>query len=501
MIYDINQLLKKGAEFPPRSEVSRIDGYKVNSMLAEDDAWAILDAYRVRVHVVLSNLQLPTDVVYYYSANQWGDLVSKFQELIYGELPEISISEENSGEDKPQAVKEVLKKTEFFEKAKEGCADFISLGEWVTKAVVTNEGMSFINVDPSMWFPVVSRENQKEVKAHVLAWIADVDDKRKELHVQIHERGKYTNRAFEVKNYNPKANYTDTITKQTIGYASCTIGNELSVSATDFKLGELPNGLADNEFAIIVSANNPKARSVHGSSDFELITSAAMEYNLRMTLKNVVLDKHSAPKLYGPYMAKQDDRDDEFVTLGNYLEIAPGEQPPGYLTWDASMQSVENTIGNVKEDVANLSGLGSLLNSKTFGESQGYDALMIKLAPALMRSAGKKVTLEKHLKKLISILSASYGAKIETDELTVMWHDGIPTTESVKADIAAKHLATGWSKKRVLMSDYGFDEATAEEIIEEARLETPSMPMFGMNEDEDEDEDESDDTEQGGENA
>ena len=107
---------------------------------------------------------------------------------------------------------------------------------------------------------------------------------------------------------------------------------------------------------------------------------------------------------------------------------------------------------------------------------------MIKLAPALMRSAGKKVILEKHLKKLISLLSVKYGAEIPADDITVLWHDGIPTTESVRADIAAKHLATGWSKKRVLMQDYGFDEATAEEIIEEARLEKPIMPSFGIDE-------------------
>ena len=139
----------------------------------------------------------------------------------------------------------------------------------------------------------------------------------------------------------------------------------------------------------------------------------------------------------------------------------------------------------LKDDIANLSGMGSLLNSKTFGASQGYDALMIKLAPALMRSAGKKVVLEKHLKKLLSLLSAKYGTEIATEDITVFWHDGIPTTESVRAEIAKKHLETGWSKKRVLMQDYGFDENTAETILEELRTETPAMPSFGIYEGDD----------------
>ncbi|MBO5280364.1 MAG: hypothetical protein J6B55_03985, partial [Clostridia bacterium] len=130
-----------------------------------------------------------------------------------------------------------------------------------------------------------------------------------------------------------------------------------------------------------------------------------------------------------------------------------------------------------------------------------YDALMIKLAPALMRSAGKKVIHEKHLKKLVSLLSVKYGSEIPDEDITVLWHDGIPATESVRADIAAKHLATGWSKKRVLMQDYGFDEATAEEIIEESRLETPAMPSFGVYEDDTSDEKNETDEGQGGDNV
>ena len=236
---------------------------------------------------------------------------------------------------------------------------------------------------------------------------------------------------------------------------------------------ETPSALP---LAIISSANNAGTRSVYGKSDFDDVTSAIMEYNVRQTLKNVVLDKHSAPKLYGPPIVGDGN-------LGNYLEVHQGDATPSYLVWDASMQSVENTIDQCKDDIANLSGLGSLLNAKTFGESQGYDALMIKLAPALMRSAGKKVVLERHLKKLVSMLSGKYGNRIDMSDISILWHDGIPATESVRADIAQKHLATGWSKKHVLMNDYGYDEATAEAIIEEARLESPAFPAFGVMDD------------------
>ena len=486
MIYDLN-FLQRGAVFPPRSEVQRLDAYRVNAMLMEDEAWSALPEYKRRVQYLLSNFALADDTVYLFSANYWSDIVKKNEELIYGEAPEFKVA------DREDDIQHVLDETELLRKAKEGIQDFCGLGDWVTKITETDDGWQFINVDPSMWFPIVSRENTKEVKQHVLAWIATVGKDKYELHVQIHEKGRYTNRAFAISAYNPDSHYVVSATQQHIKSPTYEIGAELRESKTGFKIGTFATGL--NDFAIIASANNASTRKVYGTSDFDGVTDAIMEYNVRQTLKNVVLDKHSAPKLYGPPLLGDSG-------LGNYLEVEQGGTVPGYLVWDASMPSVENTIGNLKEDISNISGMGSLLNSKTFGESQGYDALMIKLAPALMRSAGKKAVLEKHLKKLISLLSGKYGATIEAKDITVLWHDGIPSTESVKADIAAKHLATGWSKKRVLMNDYGFDEATAEEIIEEARLEAPSIPTFGMNEDETETEDEEQvDEAQGGENA
>lgn len=483
MIYSIDKMLKEGAAFPPRSEIERLNAYNVNDMLLNDEAWNALPAYKARVNSILMNTSIPVNYLYYYSANQWGDIVEKLQSLTYGELPEISVADET--DNTKLIISEMLAKTKFFAIADEGSQDFYSLGDWVTKVVPTKEGMSFINISPSIWFPIVAEDNVKEIKAHVLAWVSDIDDKRKELRVQIHEKGFYTNRAFMVKNYADNAPMTISATNQTCEHWTCEIGKELTPEVRGqelnkaFPLGKFLNGLDINEFAVVHSANNPKTRTVYGTSDFETITSPAMEYNVRMTLKDAVLDKHSAPKLYGPPIAKKDDDDDNNPIIGNYIEISYDGTAPNYLTWDASMQAVESTIDQTKEDVSNFSGLGALLHSETFGESQGYDALMIKLAPALMKSGRKKNILELHLKKLVSLLSPSYGGKIAETDISITWHDGIPNTESVRADIAQKHLATGWSMKRVLMQDYGLTEEEADAEIEQKRIETPQMPIFG----------------------
>lgn len=466
MLYDLS-FLQRGCEFPPKCEVKRLDAYRVNGMLLDDEAWAALPAYKERVFFHLANFAIPSENVYLFSANYWADIVNKTKELIFGVLPEVTV------DGKEDAVKTLLTDTEFMEKAKEGAADLIALGDWVTKIVETPTGWDFINVDPSTWYPIVSRESVKTIVAHVLAWVVTVGKDKYELQVQVHEKGKYTNRAFAIKSFDPSAYYVVPSTKQKVCCPSYEIGEELKQSKTGFVLGTHQTGLDD--FAIVVSANNPSTRRIYGSSDFDYVTDAIMEYNVRQTLKNVVLDKHSAPKMYGPPI----DGDKGF---GNYLEIPQGGTTPNYLVWDASMQSVGTTIEGLKNDISNLSGLGSLLHSNAFGESQGYDALMIKLAPALMRSAGKRSVIEKHFKRLISLLMKKHGAMIDPTEISVIWHDGIPTTESVRADIAQKHINTGWSYKRVLMNDYNFDEQTADAIIEEKRLETPGVPAFGADE-------------------
>lgn len=477
MLYNLN-FLKKGAIFPPESEIKRLDAYKINKMLLDDECWSALPEYKKRVLYILSNFSLEIPNVYLYNSNYWSDVVKKFQELTFGEKPEINTIQEY------KELFEIYEKTGFFQKCKSGCEDFIALGDWVTKIIETESGNDFLNVDPATWYPVVAEENVKEIKYHVFAWISKVDGDKYELRVQIHEKGKYTNRAFKISNYNNESYYVVHSTKQKIYCPTYEIGDEILIQLNEnasFKLGTFQTGLDD--FAVVFSANNESTRKINGTSDFDNVTDAIMEYNVRMTLKNVVLDKHSAPKMYGPQIVGDG-------SVGNYLEVLQGETAPGYLVWDASMQSVENTLVALKDDISNLSGLGSLLSSKTFGESQGYDALMIKLSPAIMRSAGKKVVLERHLKKLISLLSKKDGKEISTKDISITWHDGIPITESAKADIAQKHLSTGWSYKRVLINDYGFDEKTAEEIIEEKRLETPVIPTFGINDEEDTDEEE-----------
>lgn len=485
MLYDLN-FLSEGETFPPKSELTRLDAYRVNDMLLNDEPWSALPEYKQRILELLSRFALYKDeTCYFYTANYWAELSDKVRELLFGDCPEIHTSAKESEEN----VKSILKETDFMQKCDEGVSDLVALGDWVIKIKEDEKSGkgTFINVDPSMWFPVVSRENVKEIKYHVIAWIStDNRTGASELHAQIHENGKFTNVAFRLKNLESNKSYKHEKTGQIVRYNEYTIGKKLengSKTFDGFKLGQFNTGL--NDFAIVSIANVTTSRSVYGRSDFDMITDSVIEYNTRMTLKNVVLDKHSAPIMYGPDIDNGDNKE-----FGNYLCVPENGVPPAYVTWDASMNANETTINAIKKDISNLSSMGTILDNDTFGESQGYDALMIKLAPALMRASRKSTKIEPYLKKVISLISQKGYTKIEADDITFVWHSGIPTTEGVRADIAAKHLATGWSKKRVLMIDYGMTEEEAENEIAQAEKESPDIPMFGISEENNEGNDE-----------
>lgn len=475
MLYDLN-FLTEGNIFPPKSELSRLDAYRVNDMLLNDEPWEALPEYKQRILYTLSNFSLsqPPDC-YFYTANYWSELSDKVRELTFGDPPEISAT----GEEKNNTIKDIIKDSGLMSKCDEGVSDLVALGDWVVKVKEDEESgkNTFINVDPSMWFPIVSREDVKSIKYHVLAWIAyDYKSDLCELHAQIHEKGKFTNVAFSIKEFKAKQNYTEPKTGQRICYNEYKIGKEITGTSEvldGFKLGTFNTGL--NDFAIVFVSNITTSRSVYGRSDFDMITDSAIEYNTRMTLKNVVLDKHSAPIMYGPDLPEGDNRE-----FGNYLCVPENGVTPNYLTWDAAMTANENTIGTIKKDISNLSSMGSILDNDTFGESQGYDALMIKLSPALMRASRKTAKIEPAIKKILSLISQNGYTRLEPDDITVVWHSGIPTTEGVRADIAAKHLNTGWSKKRVLMLDYGMTKEEAEAELRQLESESPAFPAFGM---------------------
>ena len=57
MLYNLN-FLRRGEIFPPREELERLEAYRVNDMLLNDEPWAALPEHKQRVLFLLSNFSL-----------------------------------------------------------------------------------------------------------------------------------------------------------------------------------------------------------------------------------------------------------------------------------------------------------------------------------------------------------------------------------------------------------------------------------------------------------
>ena len=104
MLYDLN-FLKTGEVFPPREELERLDAYRVNDMLLNDEPWTALPEHKRRVLFLLSNFSLtePKDC-YLYNANYWAELADKTRELTFGARPTIKT-------DRQDVLNELLENT------------------------------------------------------------------------------------------------------------------------------------------------------------------------------------------------------------------------------------------------------------------------------------------------------------------------------------------------------------------------------------------------------
>ena len=485
MLYDL-KFLNTGEVFPPESEMERLDGYSRYEMERNGEPWQANNGYLERLMYVLSNYSLYDYQLYMYDSDAFASIVDKIKNVTVGRRPIIRLPEKEEINDVGEIVKtederqtelsKLLKEKNLFKKIRRIVEDMVVYGDIPVKLYTTEKGEKRVSLlSPSMWFPVVEKGESSEIRYNVIAWVAKNGDdvEKSELHVQVYDdiEETVTNRIFGISQYN--------------GDRTVKCWKNRTVTGEGYKLGAERKGRSFDGFTTgVYSMETAKIMPItfcgrsntpYGRSLFDRLESTIMEYYMRVSLKNVVLDKFSAPKLSGPHLMTPED-----AQLPNYIELNAGENPPNYLVWDANMTAVENTISMLKNDLSNASGLGSLLDTSVFGDSQGYDALMIKLTPALQEAEGITEEIEDALSEIIAYLS---DGLVQADEITIVWKTGVPESKNQIANTAKLHKETGWSQKRVNVVDYEMTPMEAQAEEERKRAETPQIPFGGTNAD------------------
>lgn len=482
MLYNL-EWLKEGQTFPPLCEVERLAEYKDSRQLFDGNTEQVLYSYKQRINEIIYkldiNTQFKTDINYHRL------ITMKTADMVCGEMPTIT--------SKNDEVSRLIKNTNFKKKLYGAVCDISRLGESIARILYKQDlkRNDFIITSPDAWFPIVNREDLGDYKAHVLAWVEELPgnslyNPKHILKAQIHEKGRFINREFELKNMigNNQININMVDGKpefsRNLNVTTYTIGKEITKNAK-YELTGL------NDYAIVPLQNILLPDSVYAYNDYGPITSLVAELEVRVMLENAVLDKHTAPTLYADsanFIPNPMTGQREFAT-GRGVMVEEGGTIPGYVVWDASLQANHEMITLLKQLLYSISEMGAVINDEAFGASQGYEALMTRLTSARMKARRISDNLTDGVAKLIDLVSQNGYERIKAEDISIVWNDGIPDTEIQNIDIAMKKLSL-FPIQKILMEHFGLTEEKALEcvdaLIEQQSLMQPSSISFGAGE-------------------
>jgi len=500
MLYDLDWL-KEGEKFPPYPELARLTTYKQNRLLFEHRIQDVFGEYKRRLWRIINKFNEINydDATAHISFNTELDyfepVAVKTADIVAGSAPTITMTKPDISEEEWEAdegaayteaaekaennLKAIIEDNDLNKKLLEVIIDVSRFGDAVARVykdetdVLKGAHANFTCISPEMWFPIVDR-SVKELRLYdVIAWVIDKTPdkkefyaKRFELHAQVHEAGKYTEYVFTAKGEMEQTQVGDgsivNVERYTIGKMS----GQPQVVTTGFKSSVI------RDFHNLTTSSN-----IFGINDYDRIGPIIAELDVRYTLENLVLDKHTAPSIATAEENLHQNRDGSWgVDVGGVFVVRDGQYPQ-YLTWDASLQANHTMIEKLEKHLWSLSEMGAVLNDDSFGQSQGWEALETRLSNARLKARRMGTGLSASLKKLISVLSEVGYEFIPVKDLSIQFNDGLPMTECHKADIASKEVGGGAIKdvETVLMERYGKTKREAEEIA--AKIKSTTNPF------------------------
>lgn len=466
MLTDLS-FLAPGARFPPESEHERLDMYSTNRALFEGCHAEVYEQQLKRIDRVIGNF---SEVVNFAVVLNFQKLMSlKIADLLLGEPPKITVGDPGSPEQ--AAADWIFERSDLYNTAYTVAIDVSRYGDGLIYVRKSDQGYGVIDItQPSIWFPVVSPDNVKQVVNQVLAWTYETnehDQKRKWLKAQVHYRGYY---------------------------------DQLLYSLDEGRIDKLlesarvQTGL--NDFAVIQVSNVTTSDRITGIDDYTDIDSIVSELMVRIGQIDRILDKHASPSMAGPSSALERDliTGEWRLKAGSYFVTdndAGGASPVSYLTWDGQMAASFQQIEKLTNLLYTISEMGSAI----FGEVSASNgapsgtALRRMMVSPLAKVNRIRMRFNQALKKAIDLCSQLGGPNIVSlanTDISITWQDGLPGDPVEEANIMAVRTANKatMSQKRALMVYDGMSETDADaemdQILSEEMQSSPiAVPQIG----------------------
>jgi len=415
--------LAEGQHWPPESESERLLTYAQNRHLFNGDHQMV---YSNWVRLVRDDQKATLEIIFNFHKR----LSKLWADLLLGEPPLIVSPEAQEDVDR------LVELNEFLVNAYEVALDISRYGTGIFK--VRYADRSIIEaIPPTIWFPVVDRDNVKDIQAHVLAWCYEEEvpgfagfgtTKKKYLKTETHFKDRIEYKLFAVK------------------------GDKISVL-----LDERTEWHNLGEFLIIPIHNLTTSDSCYGVSDYEDLDAILQEIELRFSQISRILDKHADPNMYGPDSALELDPETGMYTFrggGKYFPVAEGEDPPGYVTWEGKLDEAFTEVKHLMDQLY----LVSETNPTAFGIAEGSraesgSALKRLLMAPLAHVNRIRLRFDPGVKKVIKLanrleIEFGYPNAKKIEKLQIVWQDGLPKDDKEVSEIETALYGVGLTSLR-----------------------------------------------------
>lgn len=466
MLNDLSWL-ETGQMFPPVDPTTRerLVRYDINKRLFDGDHRKIYNSVVAMTNRIIPNLK---DHIDFITIMNYQRLLSlKVADLIFGDEPILSAGEEDSKEDKN--IKQIVEASDIINMGYGSVIDLTRFGDSVLYVYKDDEKKSGVIelTQPGYWYPILDVRNINKTTKQVLAWTySEKNENGKEqwyLLAQIHEDGKYTERLFELyKSNSSKGPYK--------------IGNQVGEDK------EVPTKLTKN--AVIPINNIKTSDSVTGYDDYEMINSLIYEMMTRLTQISKILDKHASPSMQGPASALEKDpvTGEWRVKMANYFpKVEATDADVKYLTWEGQLSSAFKELELLINQLYILGESSpSLLGDNTnLGNASSGTALRMRMISPLAKAKRLKNRIDPKLKEALSLASELNGKKVEVNDISIVWADGLPADP--KEDAEVMNVRTGgkatMSVNRALKQFDNMSLKNIDEELEQIQLEEAGNPL------------------------
>ena len=438
-------LIETGKEFPNREISLRNMRYRIQetrfSGRYNDNSYLIVQSSTG------TQKKLPWKTL---KINQFKLYVNKMDSLVFNRDPIIK----SGNVQRDKEIMDLVERTEWVKTVRKAFRNLEIYGDSYIKTY--KHGASAFS--PLHAFKVVDRSDKDKVKAYVLYEnIVNDDNDITHIRFEVHLKGKVYERVYVYNNQQIGESVRYVYKGRTIGKG----GNWYDTNVDEFMVQLLS---IDTD------------QDGYGASPFEDFSSQVHELERRQTLESKILDSHSEPMLVlgvGCLVENEETgRVETIDVLGNILEIPNGGQVPQYVTWDGKLDSNENMIDLLYNEIYQLSELGKVYMTGEYGGNISEETLSNLMKSSIDKGNRHIWDMYYDIRKSLFVLCRLNDIDVKLEELNIIFEVGQSESVSKIADIINSRVKEGTLSLETALQKYeGLDKEQAKEEIERIRKE------------------------------